>query len=86
MKIIRATLATCHAAAGLAVAIDVLRAFTTAAYLFDAGVREIFLVSGVDEAFKLREAMPDCLISGEVNGIKVPGFDLGNSPTEILTR
>jgi 2-phosphosulfolactate phosphatase len=83
MNITRADLATCHLAAGFAVAIDVLRAFTTSAYLFDAGVREIILVSGVDEAFKVREMMPGCLISGEVDGIKVPGFDLGNSPSEI---
>jgi len=83
MIVTRADLATCHLARGWAVAIDVLRAFTTAAYLFDAGVVEIILASGVEEAFKLREAMPDCLILGEVDGIKVPGFNLGNSPTEI---
>ncbi len=83
MKITRADNATCHLARDCAVAIDVLRAFTTAAYLFDAGVEEIILVSSVEEAFKLREALPDCLISGEVDGIKVPGFDLGNSPAEI---
>jgi 2-phosphosulfolactate phosphatase len=83
MNITRADLATCQAATGFAVAIDVLRAFTTSAYLFDAGVHEIILVSTVEEAFELREALPGCLISGEVDGIKVPGFDLGNSPSEI---
>ena len=86
MKVIRADLSNCHLARGWAVAIDVLRAFTTAAYLFDAGVTEIILASGVEEAFGLRDAMPDCLILGEVNGIKVPGYDLGNSPTEIMAH
>ncbi len=86
MKISRATLATCSTAKDLVVAIDVLRAFTTAAYLFSKGVKEIILVSGVEEAFSLREAMPDCLILGEVHGVKVSGFDLGNSPSELVDR
>lgn len=86
MEILRAELSTCHTATGLVVAIDVLRAFTTAAYLFGAGAAEIILVSGVEEAFRLRENMPDCLLLGEVNGIKVPGFDLGNSPSEIENK
>ncbi len=66
--------------------IDVLRAFTTAAYLFSAGIEEIILASGVQEAFNLRKEMPDCLLLGEVDGVKVQGFDLGNSPSEIMAR
>jgi len=86
MDIFRATNDTCSDAAGLVVVIDVLRAFTTAAYLFDAGVEEIFLVSGVDEAFALRDQFPGSLLLGEVNGIQVPGFDMGNSPSAVLAR
>jgi 2-phosphosulfolactate phosphatase len=86
MEIQRATLSSCHQATDLVVAIDVLRAFTTAAYLFHGGVEEILLVSGVQEAFRLRTEMPDCLIVGEVDGIQVQGFDFGNSPSEILDR
>lgn len=86
MEIHRATLSSCHTATDLVVAIDVLRAFTTAAYLFNAGVEEILLVSGVQEAVQLREEMPDCLLLGEVNGVPVPGFDLGNSPSAIADR
>ncbi len=83
MEIQRATLSTCRNATGLVVAIDVLRAFTTASCFFNAGVEEIYLVSGVQEAFQLREKQPGCLISGEVDGIQVQGFDLGNSPAAI---
>ena len=82
----RADLSNCSSAKGLVVSIDVLRAFTTAAYMFNAGVKEIILVSSVNEAFDLRNEMPDCLVSGEVNGIQVQGFDLSNSPSEILEK
>jgi 2-phosphosulfolactate phosphatase len=86
MNISRASLASCSTATDLVVAIDVLRAFTTAAYLFDKGVKEIILVSAVEEAFDLRKELPDCLILGEVNGAKVPGFDLSNSPSELMGK
>lgn len=86
MRIIRTNLSAFDPDTDLLVAIDVLRAFTTASYLFSVGVEEIILVSQVHEAFKLREEMPECLICGEVDGIKVPGFDFGNSPSEIITK
>jgi len=78
-----ASLDTCAQATGLVVAIDVLRAFSTAAYAFAAGAREIILVSTVAEALVLREGVPGTLVMGEVDGLPVPGFDLSNSPVEI---
>ncbi len=86
MEILRSTLSSCDKATDLAVVIDVLRAFTTAAYLFNAGIKEIILVSGVQEAFDLRKDRPDCLLLGEIDGVKVQGFDLGNSPSEIVEK
>jgi len=83
MHIGRATLATCSSATGLVVAIDVLRAFTTAGYLFEAGVSEIVLVSGVQEALQLKTELPGSLTLGEIDGIKVDAFDLGNSPSQL---
>ena len=71
-------------ATGLTVVIDVCRAFSTAAFLASRGTREIFTVGTVDEAFQLRERLPDCLIVGEVKGRKPEGFDLGNSPSDVL--
>lgn len=53
MEILRASLSSCGSATNLVVAIDVLRAFTTSAYLFEMGVEEIFLVSGVEDAFNV---------------------------------
>jgi len=68
---------------GVVVVIDVLRAFTTAAFAFDRGADEIFLVSTVEEAFELRNQNPDCLLIGEVGGLPIKGFDLPNSPTAV---
>ncbi|MCW5850618.1 MAG: 2-phosphosulfolactate phosphatase [Anaerolineae bacterium] len=71
------------AAGGLTIVIDVLRAFTTAAYAFAAGAADIVLVSTVEEAFAVRERFPDALLIGEVGGRLIPGFDLNNSPTRM---
>jgi 2-phosphosulfolactate phosphatase len=83
LKIHRVTLATCHEVDGAVVVIDVLRAFTTAAFAFDRGADEIFLVSTVEEAFELRDQNSDCLLIGEVEGLPIKGFDLPNSPTAL---
>lgn len=77
------TLDTCHDARGVVVVVDVLRAFTTAAYAFAGGAEEIFLVSTVEEAFSLRKRNSDWLLVGEVDGLPVDGFDLPNSPSAL---
>lgn len=83
MQIHRATLDTCADATGLIVAIDVLRAFSTAAYAFEAGAAEILLVSTIEQAFELRKRFPEYLLMGEANGLFITGFNLSNSPTEL---
>lgn len=64
--------------------IDVIRAFTTAAFAFAAGARDIVPVGTAEEAFNLREQMPGALVMGEVGGRKLEGFDLDNSPSEFV--
>ena len=71
-------------AKGLAVIIDVFRAFTVECFAADAGAAQIIATSEVEEAFRLRNIYPDSILVGERNEKKIPGFDLGNSPTEIL--
>jgi len=66
------------------VVIDVCRAFTTAAYAFAAGARQIFLVSTIAEALDLRARFPGSVAKGEMNGAPIAGFDLWNSPAELL--
>ena len=64
--------------------IDVFRAFTTAAVAFSKGAEKIVLVAEVEDALKLREDGVGDICMGEVNGIRPDGFDLGNSPYEML--
>lgn len=84
MKIRQVTLETCDQETGLVVVIDVLRAFTTAAFALANRAKEIVLVGGVDEAFALRAMWPEALIMGEVDGRQVSGFDFGNSPAALI--
>ncbi|MBN2115327.1 MAG: 2-phosphosulfolactate phosphatase [Anaerolineales bacterium] len=82
MKFNYTTLESCHEATGVVVVIDVIRAFTNAAYAFSRGATEIYPVSTVEEALQLKAAIPDSLICGEVGGVPPEGFDFGNSPTQ----
>lgn len=84
MKIKQVTLETCGQETGLVVVIDVLRAFTTAAFALANGAIDITLVGEVAEAFALRAATPQALIMGEVDGRQVSGFDFGNSPAALI--
>jgi 2-phosphosulfolactate phosphatase len=86
MEFMRASLETCGTATGTVVVVDVIRAFTTAAYAFAAGAREIVLVGSVEEALALREQMPGALVMGEVGGLPAEGFDFGNSPVAISSQ
>jgi len=72
-------------AEGLTVIIDVFRAFSVSCYAFDAGVSGIIVTDKVDEAFRLKSLYKKAVLTGERNEKKIEGFDLGNSPTEILT-
>lgn len=78
------TLAECSQANGIVVVIDVIRAFTTAACAFGAGALDITLVSEVAEARALQKELPGAWLMGEVGGLPIAGFDLGNSPVEVL--
>ena len=76
-------LAEAHTAHGAVVAVDVLRAFTTAAYALAAGARHIILVASVDEALAIKSADRSILAMGEEHGHRPPGFDLSNSPAAV---
>ena len=71
-------------ARGTTVIIDVFRAFSVEAYLFAMGVAEIVPVGEQKTAEELKKADGSVVLIGERNGIKIDGFDYGNSPSQIL--
>lgn len=70
-------------AEGTVVVIDVFRAFSLEAYMFQKGVKKIFPVKTVEEAFALKKQHPEYILCGERNGKIVEGFDVGNSPSQV---
>lgn len=82
MKFHYTNLENCHAATGVVVVIDVIRAFTNAAFAFARGAKEIYPVSTVEEVLQLKFETPKSLACGEVGGLPPAGFDFGNSPTQ----
>ena len=67
------------------VAVDVVRATTTASTAVATG-RRCFPVPTVEAARTLAGQIEGALLAGEQGGAIPPGFDLNNSPTELLAR
>jgi 2-phosphosulfolactate phosphatase len=70
-------------ARGIAVVIDVFRAFSVAAHAFDRGAARVLPVAEIESALELGRRFPGALLAGERHARRLPGFDAGNSPTEI---
>jgi len=71
-------------ARGVAVIIDVFRAFSTACYAFDSGAVRVITTSEIEKAFFLKKSYRNSVLAGERDEKKIEGFDFGNSPTEII--
>ncbi len=82
----RSGLAGAATATGPTIVIDVFRAYSAAAYAFASGATQILLAAEVDEARQFAASIPDSALMGEVDGVRPEGFDLGNSPGEILAE
>jgi 2-phosphosulfolactate phosphatase len=52
-------------------------------YAFGNGAKNIIPVGDLELAYQLKEQNPSFRLIGERGGVKLPGFDYGNSPTEI---
>ena len=70
--------------APVAVVVDVLRATSTITQALEAGYRRVLCCEGVEEARDLRDARGEGVLGGERLAVIIPGFDLGNSPSEYL--
>ncbi|MGH3133416.1 MAG: 2-phosphosulfolactate phosphatase [Gaiellaceae bacterium] len=64
--------------------IDVIRATTTVCQALASGYERVFCTAEVEEARALRELLGEGVLGGERNAVRIPGFDLGNSPREYL--
>ena len=64
------------------VIIDVLRASSTIVTALAHGVKEVLTVTSITDALKLKKKK--YALAGERRFIPIPGFDLGNSPVELL--
>ena len=70
-------------ATGATVIIDVFRAFSLVPWALMRGARMVVPVRTEAEALAWRSRQPGVLIAGERDGIPLPGFDFGNSPSAI---
>lgn len=67
---------------GVAVVIDVMRAYTVAAWALHAGAADIVLVDGIDEAVEVAAQTSGALLFKD--GAHDERFDLHNSPRQLL--
>ncbi|MCZ7587690.1 MAG: 2-phosphosulfolactate phosphatase [Gaiella sp.] len=74
------------AAAPTGVVIDVIRATSTICQALDAGYERVWCAAEVEDARALRngESRGRVTLGGERFGVRIEGFDLGNSPREYL--
>jgi 2-phosphosulfolactate phosphatase len=65
--------------------IDILRATTTMCAALHHGARAIIPVASTEEALRLAQTIgsADVLLAGEKDCVRIPGFQLGNSPLEM---
>jgi len=69
------------------VVIDVLRASTTMTTALAHGADGVWPVAAIDDARTLAARLgPAAILGGERGGLRVPGFDLGNSPLEYTVE
>jgi 2-phosphosulfolactate phosphatase len=76
-------IAGARSARGLVVVIDVFRAFSVAAYAFSRGAVASIPVAEIETARQLKADDPHRILLGERFAKPLPGFDCGNSPTEL---
>ena len=65
-----------------AIVIDTLRATTVMTTTLANGAASIRCVAETEDALGLKAASPGLILGGERHALKIPGFDLSNSPLE----
>ncbi|WP_405757560.1 2-phosphosulfolactate phosphatase [Streptomyces sp. NBC_01420] len=77
-------IAELSATPSVAVVVDVMRAYTVAAWAFARGAEKIVLAGSLDEALALKGRHPDWVALKD--GAPAPGFDAVNSPGQLRSR
>jgi 2-phosphosulfolactate phosphatase len=72
------------APAPVGVVVDVLRATSTIAQALAAGVERVLCCAELEDARRLRVELPDAVVGGERQAVRIEGFDVGASPREFL--
>ena len=70
---------------GTAALIDIFRSTSSIPLILARGATEVIPTRTVKEARNLKKKIPGSLLVGERYGFRVPRFDIGNSPHEILS-
>ena len=65
--------------------VDVLRATTTICAALHNGAKAVVVAADIEDATRLAHTLDkrDVLLAGERNCVRIPGFQLGNSPDEM---
>jgi len=71
-------------AAPTGIVIDVIRATSTICQALASGCPKVLCTGEVDHAVALRKSLGEGVLGGERNAVRIPGFDLGNSPREYV--
>lgn len=69
-------------AAPTGIVVDVIRATSTICQALASGYSRVFCAADVEEARALRDTLGEGVLGGERKAVRIPGFDLGNSPRE----
>jgi 2-phosphosulfolactate phosphatase len=72
------------APAAVGVVVDVLRATSTITQALASGYRRVLCCAEIAEARALRAELPDSIVGGERNAVRIEGFDVGASPRDFL--
>jgi len=72
------------ASAPTGIVVDVVRATSTIAQALSAGYRRVLCVPEIEQARALRAELPDSVVGGERDAVRIEGFDVGASPREFL--
>lgn len=70
-------------ATGITIIIDVFRAFTVEPIIIKNGAKKLIVIGDKEIAYNLKKENSNYILIGERNGIKLPKFDYGNSPSQI---